>query len=125
MSTDATRLIGEQVTESAPEGAERDLSDRPWMTAPGESWWVATGRYDRAGSFTQCLAQVVPSYVTGVPEGEGEPLFLVHVWGDYRPVHASNITAAKRLVFVGAETPAVAYYADEQTFLDNAQEAIA
>ena len=77
----------------------------PWLTAESESIWEITGTCPstgtlRSGTFTECLAQVVPHYVTG-----GPVLFqmLGGLMGD-QPVSPSRITRARELL--QAERPA-------------------
>jgi hypothetical protein len=92
---------------------------QPWLYAEGESWWVVTGQVSNRHSVTDCIAQVVPSFVTGVDDGDGPALFKVHAWGgEPLLVDATKITRAKRLVFVLADEPRSAFYDDEQAFLE-------
>jgi hypothetical protein len=92
---------------------------QPWLYAEGESWWVVTGRVNDHHTFTDCIARVVPSCITGIDEGEAPALFKVIVWTkELLLVDATKISRAKRLVFVMADDPGTAYYADEQAFLE-------
>lgn len=98
----------------------QELATRqPWLYAEGESWWLVTGKVNDQHIFQDCIAQVVPSYITGIDDGDGPALFKVHVWGDNRMlVDATKITRARRLIFVLADQPRTAYYIDEQDFID-------
>lgn len=43
-----------------------ELAQRPWLAAPAHSIWRITGTYDNTGgTFTDCLAIVLDSSVTG------------------------------------------------------------
>lgn len=91
----------------------------PWTVAQDESMWVVSGTYPSGGTFTDCLAIVVPSY-TGAPEGV--PLFQLLVWGRFdatsEVVPASSITRARELILVDALDPLSAYYEDDQATID-------
>lgn len=108
-------------TESAALTHHRNeaAARKPWLYAEGLSWWCVTGYIAERHTFTDCIAQVVPADITGVEDGDGPALFSVYMVGT-KPhlVDADQITHARRLVFVLADDPSTAYYADEQAFLD-------
>lgn len=92
---------------------------KPWLYAEGESWWVVTGQVAPRHSVTECLAQVVPEFATGIERGVEPALFQVHTWGDTATfLPADQIAFARRLIFVHADELTTAYYADEQPFLE-------
>lgn len=92
----------------------------PWTVAQEESWWEVTGSYHAGEAFINCLARVLPQYITGP---DAAPQFQVLTWGDdflSSIVPASAITRARELIFVEALDPLTAYYADDQPVLDAA-----
>jgi hypothetical protein len=86
----------------------------PWLTAESESIWEITGTYPDGGSFSECLAQVTPWYVTGGP-------VLFQMLGGLRgdePVSPDRITRAVELVLVYAKDPSEAYWDRDQQVID-------
>lgn len=94
---------------------------KPWLYAEGESWWIVTGQVAARHNVTECIAQVVPEFVTGVARDAAPALFAVHTWGG-KPtlLPADQITTARRLAFVFSDEPGTAFYADEQVFVSAA-----
>lgn len=84
----------------------------PWLTAESESIWEITGTYPDGGTFIECLAQVVPGYVTG-----GPVLFKMLCALDDL-VAPDRITRAQELVLVYAGEPSTAYWERDQRILD-------
>lgn len=95
---------------------------KPWHFAEGDSIWVVTGIYPGGNgldSFTDCIARVVPGFVTGTDA----PLFEVMVYGDEkRYVTAVDISAAFELLLVKASDPLAAYYECDQALINAALE---
>ncbi|MBF6358151.1 hypothetical protein IU449_27010 [Nocardia higoensis] len=91
------------------------LARKPWLTAECLSLWDITGNYPYGGTFTHCLAIVLPREHTDghllfdlVPSsGFGLGSYIAPDW----------ITHARRLVLVEAQDPREAYFADEQDLL--------
>ncbi|MEV4127103.1 hypothetical protein [Nocardia sp. NPDC049707] len=92
------------------------LMRKPWLAAEPESIWDITGEYPYGGTFTNCLALVLPLHVT-----DGHLLFefLPPAGGYGLGSHISPnwITHARRLILVEANNPTEAYFADEQDFI--------
>jgi hypothetical protein len=87
----------------------------PWTCAQEGSWWEVSGGVPKERhSFTDCLARVLPSFVTG----SDEPTFEVMVYGAPFHVAASAITRARELILVDATNPREAYYDRDQDTLD-------
>jgi hypothetical protein len=96
------------------------LARKPWLTAESESIWDITGEYRNGGSFTNCLAMVLPFDTT-----DGHRLFvLIHPNFHTSPIDSHAlispdwITHARRLVLVEANDPTAAYFADEQDLIN-------
>jgi len=97
------------------------LMQRPWHAAESDSLWEITGVYpDGQGTFTACLALVLPAYVTdgavlfqllGPVSLLSAPTFGVHV------VRADQITSARPLILVHRDEPGTAYYERDQVWL--------
>lgn len=103
------------------EAVNLELAARmPWLTAEPESIWEITGTYANGrDTFSQCLAMVMPFYIT-----DGARAFvLIHpgVRSD-ELIPPDRITHAKRLMLVPADEPRRAYFADEQDFITRDQE---
>lgn len=90
------------------------LMRKPWLAAEPQSIWDITGEYPYGGTFTNCLAVVLPLHVT-----DGHLLFefLPPAAGLGSHIAAEWITHARRLILVDALDSAEAYYEDEQDFL--------
>ncbi|WP_068059278.1 hypothetical protein [Nocardia xishanensis] len=92
------------------------LMRKPWLAAEPQSIWDITGDYPYGGTFTNCLALVLPLHVT-----DGHLLFelLPPAAGFSSHISPDWITSARRLILVDAQNPTEAYFADEQDFLDD------
>lgn len=91
------------------------LMRRPWDAADEWSQWEITGTYPgKRGTFTECLAVVLPSYV----HGTDQTLFLfVGPMADGGPIDSVYVTRAVPLLLVLRDEPRTAYFADEQIWL--------
>lgn len=93
------------------------LARMPWLAADADSIWNVTGVYGPGkGTFTNCLARVLPPFVTG----SDEPLFEILLYGGPTHVPASAITSARELLLVMADEPWRAYYDEDQASIDAA-----
>lgn len=96
----------------------RAAAAAPWLDPADGSVWVASGTYPNGrGTFTDCVLVAVPRYATG-----GPPLFVMHPPLSEH-IDPAAITRATPLLLVLADSPRVAFYADEQQHLDRALEA--
>lgn len=95
----------------------------PWLTAEPDSIWEVTGTYGGGqGTFTRCLARVLPETITG----SDQPFFEILIYGKSEVVPAAAITRATELLLVYADNPSEAYYlADQDTIDRHAQRAAA
>ena len=96
----------------------------PWTVAVGGTWWVvdAENGWDKdwkpvKTTFTRCIARAVPEFITGVVDS---PLFEVLGYLGTHFVTAAEITNAHELVFVRADDPFKAEFADDQPLIDSA-----
>lgn len=92
------------------------LMARPWDAAEEWSQWEITGTYGSSmGTFTECLAVVLPRHV----HGTDRTLFaFVGPMASDPPVDASRVTRAVPLLLVLRDRPGTTYWADEQVWLD-------
>ena len=89
---------------------------RPWDTAADWAMWEITGNYPfNKGTFTACLAVVLPSYT----HGTDKPLFqFVGPLADLEGlVDPSWITDARPLLLVDRDHPSQAYWEHDQPHL--------
>lgn len=92
----------------------------PWLRAAEESIWEISGTYPDGGTFENCLASVLPAYVTGGPVvfvfmgASG----LISPWN--APITPDRISSACELILVDANHPREAYYVRDQPTIDRA-----
>jgi hypothetical protein len=94
--------------------AQEMTARRPWTKAEGESIWNINGCTPgpRGTAFTDCLAVVLPEYVTG-----GPVLFkMIGALDDL--ISPDWITSAKELMLVHVDDTRSAYYSDDQKIID-------
>jgi hypothetical protein len=97
---------------------------QPGHFADSASMWVVTGTYPEGskygpGGFRDCIARVVPGFVTGTDA----PIFEILLYGDEKHlVTAVDITAAYELLLVKASDPLSAYYECDQALINAALE---
>lgn len=106
-----------------PEAVNLELAVRmPWLAAEPESIWAITGTYrDGQGTFTDCLAMVLPEWMT-----EGHRLFqLIHPVAvnidptdPNRLIAPDQISRARRLLLVYADDQRTAVRALEQDLIE-------
>ncbi len=92
---------------------------KPWYFAEQSSIWEASGIYPGGNGldrFTQCIARVLPTGVSGT----STPMFEVLVYGEPKVVAPTDITFAFELLLVKASDPLTAYYAVDQVYIDEA-----
>lgn len=93
----------------------------PWTVAEQESIWLITGRDGQGVEFVDCLAYVLPHYVT-----EGQVVFVfigalsLGKVRDYIAPHM--ITRASELILTHASQPLTAFYDRDQPLIDRAPE---
>lgn len=87
---------------------------KPWTVAAPDTFWVATGEKNAQHTFTDCLARVLPSFVTGTDT----PVFELLLYGSSVYVPASSITSARELLLVEAKAPLEAFYENDQATID-------
>jgi hypothetical protein len=97
------------------------LMARPWDAAEPESLWEITGEYPgEKHAFLDCLAYVLPADVTG----DDGPVFVfvgALALAGSKPVFPAWITHARPLLIVHRDEPYVAYYQEDQEWIDTAE----
>jgi hypothetical protein len=104
------------MTDALRHAKQQMLMARPWEAAEENSIWEITGDYPGGrGTFTACLAMVVPHFVTGTDQ----PLFVMISPALQRdePISPAQITHAVPLLLVHRDDPSTPYWAADREWM--------